>query len=194
MTLRPAPRPETPQRSDAIHDRRACRADVWALASPRAPSRPPNAPGVSRSIAGGGERPASGFGRWMRPEPRKLPGTDRATYPVLVRRWTIASRLSLTAAASNRSDRPAATDRPSPDRIRGRRLVGERHILFGPRRAGLFRVAAAGGNPMPITTPEGERLASLAGLAARSIHFLYRAGNGVVYRGSIASATGRSAC
>jgi len=126
---------------------------------------------------------------WVRtldqPQARKLPGTDRATYPF----WSADAR----AIAFVVDGRLLRSDLTSPPQLITRVPIGFEGgswgtngiILFGSIRAGIFSVAASGGDPIPVTKPAGDDASHQWPVwLPDQKHFLYRAGNGVVYRGS----------
>jgi Tol biopolymer transport system component len=96
---------------------------------------------------------------WVRPleslEPQALPGTDEARYPF----WSPDSRY-IGFFAQGKLKKTAVTGGP-PQTLceasdgRGGAWNRDGVIVFSPSPAGgLFRVAAAGGAPVPVTTPD----------------------------------------
>ena len=120
-------------------------------------------------------------------EARKLPGTERAAYPF----WSPDSR-SLAFVAEGRLLRSDLAGTPQliakvPTGFEGGNWGANGIILFGSTRTGIFSVSASGGDPIPVTKPDGDEASHHWPVwLPDQKHFLYRAGNGVVYRGSVA--------
>ena len=120
-------------------------------------------------------------------ESRMLPGTERATNPF----WSPDGQ-SVAFVTDGRLLRTSLTGTPQlvarvPMGFEGGNWGANGVILFGSTRNGIFSVAASGGDPVPVTKPKGDEVSHQWPVwLPDQKHFLYRAANGMVYRGSTA--------
>jgi Tol biopolymer transport system component len=128
---------------------------------------------------------------WVRamdqPEARVLSGTERAANPF----WSPDGR-SVAFVVEGRLLRSDLTGTPQliarvSGGFEGGSWGSNGIILFGTTRGGVFSVAASGGDPIAVTKPEVDQISHHWPVwLPDQKHFLYRAGRGAVYRGSIA--------